>query len=222
MPQGWPAPVRATLNHGSRLSPSQPAGWEVTVSNLPSDLAAQRDESTLEFFVPEVASVVGPVRRRYIEAGDRTLPHITLFHPFLAAAETTPDVLHRVQRIASDTPVFDFAATGLATFATGVIYLTLEPVTPFVDLIARLRSAFPDVVPYWDEYGEVIPHISVALFTPATHDEVRAGVEAMLIEHLPLHCTADTIRLLQRLRPAPATWDERASFPLGDRLQHLP
>ena len=106
MPQGWPAPVRATLNHGSRLSPSQPAGWEVTVSNLPSDLAAQRDESTLEFFVPEVASVVGPVRRLYIEAGDRTLPHITLFHPFLAAAETTPG-----RPFVTSRPTSEFART---------------------------------------------------------------------------------------------------------------
>lgn len=180
-------------------------------------LAEQRAESALAFVVPEVVDVVGPIRRQYIEEGDRTPPHITLFHPFFASSEVTPALLQHLADIFAAVPSFEYRVTGLATFPPNVVYLTLEPTAPFVDLITRLRIEFPDVAPYWDEYDEVVPHITVAVLALTEDRDVRAELDAQITAHLPIRGVAREIQLFQRLRPPPAPWDLRATFPLGDR-----
>lgn len=178
-------------------------------------LAEQRDGSALVFVVPEVADVIGTFRSQYIKDDPSIPPHITLLYPFFAPSETTPDVLRRVEGVTSAARAFDYTATGLATFGQQVIYLTPEPVAPFLTLIAHLGDEFPEITPYWDKYGGAVPHITVADLGLAEGADVKADVEATVLPHLPIRCTAAEVLLLQRRRPAPAPWDVRANFMLG-------
>jgi len=187
----------------------------VSVDSL--SIEERRAGSALSFVVSEVVDIVGTFRSQYTEDGSGVPPHVTLFYPFFAPSEITPEILGRVERVTSAVRPFDFAVTGLAAFSQAVIYLTPEPATPFLELIARLWNEFTEITPYWAEYDEVVPHITIADLALAEGADLRAEVEAMITPRLPIRCTASEVRLLQRLRPAPAPWDVRASFPLGDR-----
>ena len=84
-----------------------------------------------------------------------------------------------------------------------------------VDLIARLRREFDELSPYWDQYAEVVPHITVADAALADSPATLAGIAAAISPRLPIRCAARESVLLQRVRPAPAPWDVQGRFPLG-------
>lgn len=179
-------------------------------------LEERQARSGLVVVVPEVAGLIDRYRRRYTAAGAGVPPHVTLMSPFFAPAETTPTMRRRIRRIVAAVPRFDFALTRAAWFPGGVLYLTPEPAAPFLDLIARLRRAFPEVSPYWDRFAEVVPHLAIADAALADPPGVLDEVEAAASARLPVRCAAREAVLLQRVRPSPAPWDVQGRFPLAD------
>jgi 2'-5' RNA ligase len=176
---------------------------------------AGRAQSALLLALPELDRLVGDYRRRYTTDGAMVPPHITLLYPLFAPAEITPSLLQRLARAVASTPPFGFSLTRLTRFPPGVLYLAPEPAAPFVRLITRLRRAFPEITTYWDDYGEVTPHLTVADLALTDRADLTQELEAVLAARLPIRCQAREAVLLQRLRPEPAPWDERARFPLG-------
>jgi 2'-5' RNA ligase len=172
----------------------------------------RRARSALLIVVPEVEPLIGDVRRRYTAEGAHVPAHLTLLNPFFAPAETTPAVRRRVAEVVGAFPSFGLSLTRLASFPQGVLYLTPEPATPVIELITRLRNAFPEVAPYWDGYEEVVPHVTIADAAFADPPSLRRDVVARLTGRLPISCLVREAVLLQRVRPAPAPWDEQSRF----------
>lgn len=179
-------------------------------------LEERRARSGLVLVVPEVNGLVGGYLRRYSEAGANVPPHITLLSPFLAPSEVTSEIMRRLEQVIGGAPVFRFSLARLARFSPGsVVYLAPEPAAPFVELITRLRQAFPEVPSYWDEYDEIVPHLTVADLTLTDDNDLQGEIEGVLTAYLPVQCMAHEAVLLQRVRPAPAPWDVRGRFSLA-------
>jgi 2'-5' RNA ligase len=173
-----------------------------------------RAGSVLLLALPELAGLVDGYRRQYTADGAVVPPHITLLYPFFAPDEITPALLQRIASVVASVPAFDFSLARLASFPPGVLYLAPEPAAPIVGMITQLQRAFPEIRPYWDDYGEVTPHLTVANLAQSDRPNLDREIEATLAGQLPIHCRAREAVLLQRLRPHPAPWDERGRFPL--------
>lgn len=139
--------------------------------------------------------------------------HITLLGPW--AERPSAGDLACVARIAEATGPFQVRLAQLGEFPDGVIYLRPEPDDQLRGLTSRLVAAFPQFPPYGDQYGDVVPHLTLdrrsATVTPAT---VNASVRHLL----PLTITVDRIDLqwwanhaCRRLR----TWPLRAAPLVG-------
>jgi 2'-5' RNA ligase len=185
----------------------------VPADTLPGE--AGRAGSVLLLALPELDSIVGDYRRRYTMDGTIVPPHITLMYPFFAPDEITPALLQRVASVLASVPSFDFSLVRLASFPQGLWYLVPEPVASFVDLITQLRRTFPEISPYWDEYDEVTPHLTVADLALTDRRDLSQEIATALAGRFPMRCQAREAVLFQRLRPTPAPWDERARFPLA-------
>jgi len=88
--------------------------------------------------------------------------HATLLHPFVEPERLRPDVRRLVGSVAAEHEAFDFSLSGPARWPD-VVYVSLEPVEPFVRLQAELARAFP-AFPIYGRDGdfEFVPHASVA------------------------------------------------------------
>lgn len=175
----------------------------------------RRARSALVLVVPDVEDLVSPYRRTLTADGANVPAHITLMSPFFAPSEMSSGVNARIGRIAGAFPAFDFSLTGVARFPGGVMYLTPEPVQPFLDLIRMLRQEFTEVSPYWDQFPEVIPHTTVADAALADDSISLDQVESAIWKQLPVQCSALEVLLVQRTRPVPAPWDVTGRFALA-------
>jgi 2'-5' RNA ligase len=190
----------------------EPRGSEPVDASLGEE---GRAGSVLLLALPELEGIVGGYRQRYTADGPVVPPHITLLYPFFAPDEITPGLLRRVANVIASVPAFAFSLARLASFPQGVLYLAPEPAPPLVGLITQLRRTFPEITPYWDEYDEVTPHLTVADLALTDRADLTQEIEVALVRRLPIQCQAREAVLLQRLRPKPAPWDERGRFPLA-------
>lgn len=176
-------------------------------------LQERRDRSALVVLVPEVQELIGAIRSDTTEDGASVPPHITLYNPFFAPLETTPDVHERIASIVSRVPCFTFSLTHVDRFPPRILYLAPDPVEPFLDLIARLRQEFTEVSPYWDRVDGVVPHVTVADAGATGTGADLDAIAATIAGDLPVVCEAREVVLLQRVRPSPAPWDVTGVFP---------
>ena len=174
----------------------------------------RRARSALLVLVPGVDHVIGTYRRTATADGASVPPHITLLSPFFAPAEITPTIRQRIIQVVTRTPRFRYALTATEQFPAGVMYLKVEPVSPFRTLIAALRREFCEFASYWDQFAEVVPHVTVANVAIAGAG-LLTGVAPTLASHLPVHGEVREVVLMHRVRPSPAPWNIQERFPLA-------
>jgi 2'-5' RNA ligase len=175
----------------------------------------RRAKSALILVVSEVVSLIDGFRRQYTADGASVPPHFTLMFPFLAPAEVTPRVLERIGDVTAAVPGFDFTLSRVDRFPSSVIFLAPDQPGPFIDLIERLRIAFPEVSPYWDKLDSIVPHITIADEALVSSAERMDDIGRAVSARLPIRCVAREVVLLQRVRPSPAPWDAQGRFPLA-------
>jgi hypothetical protein len=61
-----------------------------------------------------------------------------------------------------------------------VLYLAPEPAAPLVGLITQLRRAFPEIRPYWDDYDQILPHLTIADLALTDRTDLTQEIEATL------------------------------------------
>lgn len=121
-----------------------------------------------------------------------THAHVTALGPFVDATDLSPQVLDRVQAIASATHPFDFVLETMGTFPNGIIHLVPEPDGPFRDLTARLWAAFPGHPPYAGQFPDARPHLTLDARSGAV---CEVSTRTLLGGAVPASCRAERLDL---------------------------
>ena len=139
------------------------------------------------------------------------IAHVTVGGPFVPPERVDQSVLERLAEVCRAQPAFDFRLARLEVFASsGVVYLAPEPAAPFVALIRRIESCWPEHPIYGGQHPEPVPHVTLATeqHTPAQVAAVRSRVEPLL----PLAAAASEVQLLV---VGDRAWRPLGRFPLG-------
>lgn len=156
------------------------------------------DGSVTTLIVP-VPDADGLLQKSAREAG--LPPHITVFYPFLNVRTIDSDTESALAALLEAVPCFDFEFSDIGRFP-GVVYLSPEPATPFVEMTQALAERWPDHQPYEGAFEEIIPHLTVAYGAPIPNG---------LAEQLPVRLRAEEVWLMSRVA---RRWTRRRVFPL--------
>jgi 2'-5' RNA ligase len=164
-------------------------------------VAAEHEPSVLE------------ARRRWAGPDRLIPPHITILFPFVPAAALDDESLAAVAGLCARARPFDYVLASAESFADAV-WLAPDPAAPFVDLIARVREAFPTFPPYGDPASVPVPHCTVRVVDePESLDRALRECRVWFRPHLPIRCRAEAVTLLEEIDDG--TWTTNRSFPLG-------
>jgi 2'-5' RNA ligase len=166
-------------------------------------------ETALVVLLPELEPLIGRWRQRHTDDGARGMPpHLTLVVPF-ADSSQVDGVLERLSKLLASFAPFETAFTETARFR-GLLYLNPEPREPFIEITEALAEAFPEFPPYGGEFGEVVPHVTVA----QADDQVLAAAERELAPQLPVKIRVERGWLVE---DAAGGWRRHTAFPLERR-----
>jgi 2'-5' RNA ligase len=135
--------------------------------------------------------------------------HITVLFPFMAPSLISSDVLDQLRELLTDVRAFTYNLFESSWFGDTVLWLAPKPPDPFRALTALVAAAFPDYLPYGGQYGEPVPHLTIAYDGP--HRQMKAA-EIAVQEGLPIGATAMSVSLFIELDSR--RWQRAASFPL--------
>ena len=136
-------------------------------------------ESAIVLDVPEAEPLVGGWRARHDPIASRGIPaHITLLYPFVSPEQLDHDAIAKVRDVLAGAAPLDLVLSEVASFP-GVVWLKPQPEAPLLQLIGRLRSNYPDLLPYGGKHPEPTPHLTVGQANDPDefldlHDRVRA------------------------------------------------
>jgi 2'-5' RNA ligase len=183
------------------------------------------EESTLAVPFPGLDELLRPYRSALDPAaGVGIPPHVTIIHPFAAAAGLRPADLDWLRDLFAATPAFGCRFTRTRWFGDDVLWLEPEPGAAFRRLTAAVARRFPDHPPYGGAHPGTTPHLTLAKRSPddgpaaaaAALDGLRA-VEREIAGLLPVTLPADRVSLM-RGGADPRGWRSVLDFPLGQPL----
>jgi hypothetical protein len=168
------------------------------------------NESALIIPVPEVESVVGPLRLEYDRAARLGVPaHFTLLYPFRSPQGIDREI-KMLQELCASIKLIPFSFTEVRHFPA-TAYLHPNRPEAFTQIIRTLMKMWPDCQPYGGAFHDIIPHLTVA---DQVDDETLRAIEDSVRPRLPIECVAREVWLLTS-DPA-GFWSKQASFPLAD------
>jgi 2'-5' RNA ligase len=167
------------------------------------------NESALIIPIPEVESIVGPLRLQYDRAAGLGVPaHITLLYPF-RPADTVTDEIKTLREVCASIPAFSFSFTEVRRFPA-TAYLYPDKSEAFAQITEALVKLWPDCRPYGGAFTDIIPHLTVAdKVDTKTLDEV----ESFLRPQLPIRCVAREVLLIAS--DEAGMWSTMARCPLS-------
>jgi 2'-5' RNA ligase len=155
---------------------------------------------------------VGALRRRFDPSARLNMPaHVTLLYPFMPPELVTEAVTSRARLAAEGAVAFRYRLVRICRFAE-TLYLSVEPVEPFVALTRRLAEEFPHFPPYGGRHQDVVPHLTVA---HGEHD--IDGVARELSRSLPDGGIAARCTEFVLMENSSGLWEVRQMFPLAVR-----
>jgi 2'-5' RNA ligase len=165
--------------------------------------------------VPEAETAV----RRWRDEFDRTaaegIPaHIGILFPFVDRERIDDQVLADAADVVSRHPPIQVLLAEVKRFPDGNIYLEPEPDGPFRELTEAVWKRWPDHPPYEGRYGEVIPHLTVAIAPPRRR---ASEIESSLRAALPI---AARVLAVELWTYEPGRWRKLAAFELGGSAPH--
>jgi len=147
--------------------------------------------------VPEAEPRVAALRSRFDPSAALGVPaHVAVRHPFMPAAQFTPELLARALGALAGLGPFGFVLRQVARFP-GLLYLAPEPAAPFVALTQALARAFPAFAPFGGAHDAIVPHLTVAQGDDATLQQAENELRAALREHGPVAARCRALCLLQ-------------------------
>jgi len=172
-------------------------------------------QSVLVIPVPEAEPLVAPFRNRYDSSAADAMPaHITINAPLLPGVKIDSGIIKTLARKFSDHQSFDFSLTAINRFP-GVLYLEPDPDRPFRDLIEAVVKEFPQSPPYEGKFGDVPPHLTVAVAVDKdTLDEIDRQFAVACAGKLPIRASAREVWLMDN---RDIRWIRRVSFRLAGK-----
>jgi 2'-5' RNA ligase len=173
-------------------------------------------QSVLVILVPEAEALVGPFRSRYDSSAANGMPaHITINCPFLPGEKDKSAAIGALKNLFSGYQSFRYSLISVKRFP-GVIYLEPFPGKPFADLIQAVIHQFPQSPPYGGMFGDVPPHLTVAVADDKEAlEEINRQFAVACIRKLPIHATAGQVWLMDNKQ---GLWTRRHSFALAKHL----
>ncbi|MGW1465699.1 2'-5' RNA ligase family protein [Streptomyces sp. NPDC002308] len=164
--------------------------------------------------IPEAELAVGRWRERFDPSARAGVPaHITVLFPFLDESRTDASVHSSLADVLGSHPAFDLRFERCGRLP-GVLFLVPEPDTRLRRLTETVADRWPEAPPYGGRFTEIVPHLTVA---QGQEEAVFEQIEADLSGRLPFTAHVSSVGLIVH---DGTTWQERASFALGDRDRH--
>lgn len=162
--------------------------------------------------VPEAEPYVSALRRRFDPSARLGMrAHVTLLYPFMPPERITEAVISRAQLAAEGAAAFRYRLARICRFEE-TLYLSVEPVEPFVALTRRLAEGFPQFAPYGGRHKEVVPHLTVAHGEPDVDRVARELSPALPAGGIEARCTEFVL-----MENSSGLWEVRQMFPLAVR-----
>ena len=158
--------------------------------------------------VPAADALLGSVERRHRgTVREGVLAHVSLLYPFVAAAELDERVTQALSElVAGHEPMaVEFAE---CYRRAGFVALRPDPIEGLIELTRKTRERWPDLVPYEGLYGDVEPHVTVAL---RASDETVLMIEQEVSEQLPISAELREVLLVA----FEGRWTLRGRFEFG-------
>ncbi len=133
--------------------------------------------------VPTADVLLASVGARYPGTVREGVPaHVSLLYPFVAAAELDEGITSALgELLAGQAPMrVQFAE---CYRRDGFVALLPDPIDGLKELVSTTRRRWPDVVPYEGVYGDVEPHLTVAMRCSA---ETAVAIEQEVTAQLPI------------------------------------
>lgn len=133
--------------------------------------------------VPTADALLTAVGARYPGTVRAGVPaHVSLLYPFVAAAELDERVTIALGELLAEQPPMrvQFAE---CYRRDGFVALRPDPIDGLKDLVSETRRRWPDVMPYEGVYGDVEPHLTVAMRCSA---QVAVTIEQEVTAELPI------------------------------------
>lgn len=160
--------------------------------------------------VPPADAVLTAVAQQYPEAVRDGIPaHVSLLYPFLHADELDENVLRALSELLAQSGPMTVTLDEVQR-QDDFVALRPNPITGLRELSAAMQRRWPDVVPYDGRFGDVDPHVTVALHTTA--ERARAIAEQIVPPLLPI---AAELRDVWLVAYSGGRWTVRQKFALG-------
>jgi 2'-5' RNA ligase len=133
--------------------------------------------------VPAADALLAAVGARYPGTVREGVPaHVSLLYPFVTATELDEQVTNALSELlAKQAPMpVQFAE---CYRHDGFVALRPDPIDGLTELMSMTRRRWPDVVPYEGVYGDVEPHLTVAMRCSA---ETAVAIEQEVTAELPI------------------------------------
>ena len=141
-------------------------------------------QTGLVLHVPEVRSIVGPIRRKHDPAASVGMPpHVTLIYPFMDSRAFDAAARRRLNSVCATTSPISMRFKGCGMFDR-VLWLAPEPEEPIIGLVRSMAAAFPDYPPFGGAFAEIIPHLTVAHGDPSVFPKLQRRLERALASAL--------------------------------------
>ncbi|MGH3887194.1 MAG: 2'-5' RNA ligase family protein [Pseudonocardiaceae bacterium] len=133
--------------------------------------------------MPAADGLLASVGARYPGTVREGVPaHVSLLYPFVTAAELDEGVISALGELfAEQVPMpVEFVK---CYRRDGFVALRPEPIEGLTGLLGEARRRWPEVVPYEGLYGDVEPHVTVAL---RASEETAVTIEQEVTAELPI------------------------------------
>jgi 2'-5' RNA ligase len=158
-------------------------------------------ESGLVVTVDELAPIVDRWRLPTVPSAALGGPvHVTILYPWVDAPASSAN-LARLAQVLADVAPAALTFDRLERFPSGVLYLALDAASERQcrSLAARVRTAFPDCIPYGGEHPDPTPHLTVAMADDGEAlDLIEAEVATSLRSLLPHNALMEELTVMAR------------------------
>jgi hypothetical protein len=158
--------------------------------------------------VPAADALLASVETRHPGTVRKGVPaHVSLLYPFVGAAELDERVSQALGELVGEHEPMPIELAECYRRG-GFVALRPDPIEGLIELTGKTRDLWPDVVPYEGVYGDVEPHLTVAL---RASEQTAVTIEQEVTAQLPISAELREVWLVA----FEGRWRLRSRFEFG-------